>query len=268
MKISSNILALTTVNNLNKANNSAGKAMERLSSGLKINSASDNPAGYALSTKLNTQTKGLNQANQNTMDAISLIQTAEGAMNEIHSILNKLRELTVQGANGTLSDDDKLSVQNEIDALIGEVNSITEATEYNTMGLLTTTEDIIIQTGANSSQAIVIKQKDINVGETLEILKDLNLDDVDAITKVDQAIQKTSELRGKMGAYQNNFEHIVNNLGENKDNLTESLSRIQDADMAEEMANYTQYNVIAQAGIAMLSQANQRPQQVLQLLNS
>ena len=197
-----------------------------------------------------------------------MIQTAEGAMNEIHSILNKLRELTVQGANDTYSDEDKESIQNEMNALIAEIGTITESTEYNTMGLLNAEEDIIIQTGANYSQAIVIQQEDINVSEILKTLQGLQVGDENAISTVDKAIGQTSILRGKMGAYQNNFEHITNNLDENELNLTESVSRIEDADMAEEMANYAQYNVIAQAAMAMLAQANQQPQQVLQLLNA
>ncbi len=268
MKISSNITAMMTIASLNKANNSAGAAMQRLSSGLKINSAKDNPAGLAIANKLDIQVQGLSQANDNAMDGISLIQTAEGALNEVHAMLNRIKEISVQGVNGTLTDDDREKSQLEIDALVGEIKKIGEETEFNKINVLNTDENIMIQVGANANQSILISGQDINLNQTNDIIKDLNLKDQDILSKIDEAIAMTSKIRGTLGSHQNRLEHTVANLGVSEENMTSSLSRIQDADMAEEMTKYTQYNVISQSGIAMLAQANQRPQQVLQLLNA
>ena len=280
MKISSNITAMMTVTNMNIANNSAAKVMERLSSGLKINSAKDNPAGLAIAHKLSTQAKGLSQASDNVMNGISMIQTAEGAMNEVHSILNRMKELTVQGLNETLTESDRGNIQVEMDELIEEIKTIQKNTEFNQTNMLNMESNIMIQTGANSSQVLTIKGEDINLSQTIKVIdwsksedeldeaSENNLDYNEMLTRVDEAIQITSTIRGKLGAYQNRLEHTATNLGVSEENTIASLSRIEDADMAEEMTNYTQYNVISQAGIAMLAQANQRPQQVLQLLNS
>ena len=280
MKVSSNITAMMTVTNMNIANNSAAKVMERLSSGLKINSAKDNPAGLAIANKLSTQVKGLSQASDNVMNGISMIQTAEGAMNEVHSMLNRMKELTVQGLNETLTESDRDNIQLEMDELIEEIKTIQKNTEFNQTNMLNMESNIMIQTGANASQALTINGSDINLDQTIEIIDGLKFEDElndanqnnpdykDMLTRVDEAIQMTSSIRGKLGAYQNRLEHTATNLGVSEENTTASLSRIEDADMAEEMTNYTQYNVISQAGIAMLAQANQRPQQVLQILNS
>lgn len=268
MKISSNITAMMITANMGKANNSAGKAMERLSSGLRINSAADNPAGLALSNKLDKQAKGLNQANRNAMDGISLVQTAEGALDEVHSMLNRLKEVAVQGLNDTLSESDLEKIQQEVDQLISEIKTISERTEFNGISLLNNDEKIILQTGANAFEVLEINGKDINLKQVTNDIETLSFKDKDILEKVDQAIEKTSAIRGQLGAFQNRLEHTVTNLGVSEENTISSLSRIADADMAEEMTSYTQYNVISQASIAMLSQANQRPQQVLQLLNS
>lgn len=270
MKISSNIVALMTVTNMGKAQNSASKAMERLSSGLKINSAKDNPTGLAISNKLNTQVVGLRQANDNAMNGISLIQTAEGALNEVHSMLNRIRDLTVQGVNGTLTTDDREKIQIEIDELMKEIEATGQNTEFNKKNILDMDDEIQIQIGANSNQVLMIDGSEIKVENIMNEIANLSLenDGDNALTKIDNAVEVTSRIRATLGATQNRLEHITINLGTSEENTTASLSRVQDADMAEEMTNYTQYNVISQAGIAMLAQANQRPQQVLQLLNS
>lgn len=280
MKISSNITAMMTVGHMNNANTKAAQTMQRLSSGLKINSAKDNPAGMAIARKLSAQVKGLNQAKDNAMNGISMIQTAEGAMNEVHAMLNRMRELTVQGLNDSVNEADRQHIQDEINQLTEEIKQIQTNTEFNKIPILSSDEDIMIQTGANTSQAMQISGKDINLNQTIDLIEDLSfekefdpLHKVDPdykgmLTSVDEAIAQTSTIRGKLGAYQNRLEHTVTNLGVSEENMTASLSTIEDADMAEEMTTYTQYNVIAQAGIAMLAQANQRPQQVLQLLNT
>ena len=284
MKISSNIVASMTVANLNAANKKASTAMERLSSGLKINSAKDNPAGLAISNKLQTQIEGLSQANSNAMDGISLAQTAEGALNEVHSMLNRMRELAVQVKNGTLQADDKEKIQQEMDALKEEIEGIGKNTQFNGKDILNLPAGTVVPIqigmksginadGSRNGNILAMDADKINMKENVikalepDPTQPLSVDDDDLLTKIDNAVSATSEMRGYLGACQNRLEHTVANLDVGEENITASLARIYDADMAEEMTNYTQYNVIAQSGIAMLAQANQRPQQVLQLLN-
>lgn len=266
MRINHNIPALRTLNQLDKVNKKTADTMERLSSGLRINSAADDAAGMAISNKMDAQIKGLQQANRNTMDGISLIQTAEGALNEVHAILQRTRELSVQAANGTNSEDDIDAIQLEIDELLKEIDRIASDTEFNTKPLLSDgVTNITLQIGANSGQVVEVSLKCMNT-DALGI-STLDIKDADAtIEALDKAINEVSQQRGVFGAAQNRLEHTVNNLGVSEENLTSSLSRIQDADMAAEMAQFTQQNVLSQAANAMLAQANQRPQQVLQLL--
>ena len=410
MKISSNITAMMIVGNMGKASKKSTTAMERLSSGMKINAAKDNPAGWAISNKLDVQSQGLNRANQNSMDAISLVQTTEGALNEIHDMLNRIRELSVQSINDSNTTSDRVNIQSEIDELISEISTISERTDFNGIKLLDSDEKVMIQTGANAYEAMEISGKDTKLDDVRAILSDYSvmknkdsetvgkiidaikaaepvedeyvslinsvledeatadkltpikkivdnynfdgskpgleslLNDIKSSTsetevknkimdynntnnsslfntikdiidgsnekdnelvkeisdalnatgdkiglikdilnkpepneqdtldnllnKVDRAVENVSKIRGILGAYQNRLEHTVANLDTSEENTIASLSRIQDADMAEEMSEYTLQNVIAQAGNAMLAQANQRPQQVLQLLNS
>ena len=410
MKISSNITAMMIVGNMDKASKKSTTAMERLSSGMKINAAKDNPAGWAISNKLDVQSQGLNRANQNSMDAISLVQTTEGALNEIHDMLNRIRELSVQSINDSNTKSDRVNIQSEIDELISEISTISERTDFNGIKLLDSDEKVMIQTGANAYESMEISGKDTKLDDVRAILSDYSvmknkdsetvgkivdaikaaepvedkyvslinyaledeitadkltpikkiidnynfdgskpeleslLNDIKSSTsetevknkimdynntnnsslfntikgiidgsnekdnelvkeisdalnttgdkinlikdilnkpepneqdtldnllnKVDRAIENVSKIRGVLGAYQNRLEHTVANLGTSEENTIASLSRIQDADMAEEMSEYTLQNVIAQSGNAMLAQANQRPQQVLQLLNS
>lgn len=280
MKVSSNITAMMTVANMNKANNSAATVMERLSSGLRINSAKDNPAGLAIAHKLSTQVKGLNQASDNIMNGISMIQTAEGAMNEVHSILNRMKELAVQGSNDTLDEEDRKNIHLEMDQLVKEIKNMQENTDFNNTKVLDIKSNIMIQTGAGPNQSLQIEGSKININEVIDVvdkyeLKDGETSESSGIFKdgtilddIDDAIEKTSKIRSRLGAYQNRLEYAATNVEVHEENTIASLSRIEDADMAEEMTNYTQQNVISQAGIAMLAQANQRPQQVLQLLNS
>lgn len=435
MRINHNIPALQTLNQLEKVNKKTADSMERLSSGLRINNASDDAAGMAISNKMDAQIKGLQQANRNTMDGISMIQTAEGALNEVHAILQRTRELTVQAANGTNSEGDVEQIQLEINQLVSEINRIGEQTEFNTKPLLngkelgdsgllgagglveliggsdttaastTVTLPNAIPPGTmaemiedlngtgitidgvtvefynsdegnyrgsgvgidlkgvdnkaklakamvtelskpgilpntiisesrgnggnvngftltakeNGSEGNYITIKDggsvntttmlqvgANKGQTMDVqLGDMRADALGltgqagqlgfgnennvsdgktndytsaaisvigkenanhALIVMDKAINKVSTQRASFGASQNRLEHTVNNLGVSAENLTASLSRIQDADIAAEMATFTQQNVLSQAATAMLAQANQRPQQVLQLL--
>lgn len=268
MKINQNMSALITINSLNKSNNAAAKAMERLSSGLKINSAKDDAAGLAIANKLDTQNRGLNQASRNAMDGISMVQTAEGALNEVSDMLVRLKELVTQGGNGTYDDVDKKSIQLEMDSLIEEINAIQDGTNFNGQGLLNGNSNLILQIGANKDENLVIDGESINLYHTTRHINGLKADDVGAQKRIEEAIKETATIRGRLGAYQNRLEHTAANLDVSEENMTAALSRIQDADMAEEMTSYTQYNVLTQAANAMLAQANQRPQQVLQLLNA
>ena len=268
MKIRQNIPALLTINALNNGENAASKAMQRLSSGLKINSSKDDAAGFAIANKLDTQVRGLNQANRNAMDGISMIQTAEGALNEVSDMLTRLKELATQGQNGTYDDVDRANVQMEMDSLIDEINSIRRNTEFNGQNLLNGTKQLMVQIGANQNEVLAINAEEINLYKVTDCINGIKVEDNDIQDKIDKAIKANSSIRGRLGAYQNRLEHTSTNLGVSEENMTSALSRIQDADMAEEMTTYTQYNVITQAANAMLAQANQRPQQVLQLLNA
>lgn len=268
MKINSNMAATYTIANLNKANNSASQVMKRLSSGLKITSAKDNPAALAIANKLHAQVQGLSQANRNAMDGISLVQTAEGALNEVSDMLTRLKELATQGLNGTYSSASKEAINAEITALTDEIKNIQNTTTFNKFNIFNSSEDIMLQIGANAHQTMVMESDKVNLDGLVQSLEGLNTDTPNIEAKVDQAIHNTSTIRSYLGAYQNRLEHTTANLGVSEENTTASLSRIEDADMAEEMTNYTQYNILSQSGIAILAQANQRPQQVLQLLNS
>lgn len=286
MKINYNIPALKTLNQLNKVNDKGTKAMQRLSSGLKIISAADDGAGMAIANKLDAQVKALQQANRNAMDGISMLQTAEGACNEVHAMLQRIRELTVQAANGTNAPEDTANIEKEVGELIKEMRAIQDRTEFNQKKLLAGSENqYMFQVGANANEMIKVDGEDMNLDSMLQKLTgetDLTVIDEDtftyrfnlsskeeatkALARVEEAVEEVSNIRGKIGAYQNRLEHTVNSLGVSEENMTGSLSRIQDADMALEMASYTQYNILSQAATSMLAQANQRPQQVLQLL--
>ncbi|WP_054742738.1 flagellin N-terminal helical domain-containing protein [Cellulosilyticum ruminicola] len=268
MKINQNMSALITINALNKNENAASKAMQRLSSGLRINSAKDNAAGLAIANKLDTQARGLKQASRNAMDGISLVQTAEGALNEVSDMLVRLKELVTQAGNGTFMDVDKEAIQAEMDSLIEEINAIQEKTEFNEQKILSGNGNLVIQIGANADENMMIDGEKINLYHTTKYINGLKVDDIDGQKRVEVAIVETARIRGYLGAYQNRLEHTTANLDVSEENMTSAFSRIKDADMAEEMTSYTQYNVLVQAANAMLAQANQRPQQVLQLLNA
>ena len=275
MKINSNIPAMHLITNMNKADSAASTAMQRLSSGIRINSAADDAAGLAISRKLDLQVSGLRQANRNTMDGISMIQTAEGTMGEVHSILQRARELTVQAANGNYTPEQRENIQIEIDQLTDQVKKFQSDTQFNKKRLLDGSQDeFILQTGANKSENIVIDGSKMNLDniikqmETIDVAHGAPEDITKNLSTRDAAITETSNMRAYLGACQNRLEQTSQNLSVSEENMTASLSRIYDADMAEEMTNYTQNNVLSQAATSMLAQANQRPQQVLQLLNS
>jgi flagellin len=351
MRINNNLMAINTHRQLGITNTAGAKSMEKLSSGYRINRAGDDAAGLSISEKMRAQIRGLTMASKNAQDGISLIQTAEGALNESHSILQRMRELAVQAANDTNVEIDRESLQAEIDQLAQELTRIAENTEFNTQKLLDGTfEEAKFHIGANSEQNIslsignmdadtlavgqkietasesgthTIKQpgstgatiatfysagKTINIGTgsaTLELESSgyyvlqkntggttigvelflaadsaydggltmtfgINISTQaaadSAITTINNALEQVSAERSKLGAYQNRLEHTINNLDNVAENLQASESRIRDVDMAKEMMEFTRQNILQQAATAMLAQANQAPQSVLQLL--
>ena len=271
-------MALNTHRQLTQGTNIAGKNMERLSSGLRINRAGDDAAGLAISEKMRNQIRGMEQAQRNAQDGISLIQTAEGALNETHAMLQRMAELYTQAANETLEPQDAEKIQAEIEQLTAQIDDIANQTKFNTKNLLNgTTSGITLQVGANAGETITLKLtnnttsglgltgtsglKSLTSGVT-----DLNATASANLTIIQKAINTVSENRSNLGAVQNRLEHTINNLGTSAENLTAAESRIRDVDMAKEMMEFTKNNILTQASQAMLAQANQYPQGVLQLL--
>jgi len=245
--------------------------MEKLSSGLRINKAADDAAGLSISEKMRGQIRGLEQASKNAQDGISLIQTAEGALSETHDILQRMRELAVQGANDTNADEDRVAIKDELDQLSAEIDRIASDTEFNTANLLKQDSTVQIQTGANSANTTIdIELKDMTATtlgvDTASLLVDNNASANSTIDAVQGAIDQVSAFRSKLGATQNRLDHSINNLNTSSENLTAAESRIRDVDMAKEMMEQTKNSILAQASQAMLAQANQLPQGVLQLL--
>ncbi|MBB4823627.1 flagellin [Sporosarcina luteola] len=319
MRINHNIAALNTHRQLGANNTQASKNLEKLSSGLKINRAGDDAAGLAISEKMRGQIRGLDMAQKNAQDGISLIQTAEGALNETHAILQRMRELATQAANDTNVTSDRSEIQKEINSLTSEINRIANTTEFNTQKLMSGAGGAkftaTFQIGANNGQAMEIEiykmdatalglqgttsgsphavgasttglgvkqgadtvanatyrgsgvnngTSSTSVGGGLDISTHEKA--TAAIEAIDQALETVSAQRSSLGAFQNRLEHTINNLGTSSENLTAAESRIRDVDMAKEMMEFTKNNILTQAAQAMLAQANQQPQGVLQLL--
>lgn len=273
MRINNNISAMNTYSKLTTAQSAQSKSLEKLSSGLRINRAGDDAAGLAISEKMRGQIKGLNQAARNSQDAISMIQTGEGALSETHSILQRMRELAVQSSNDTNTADDRAQIQLETADLILEIDRIATTTEFNTQHLLDATGGtagtFTFQIGANDGQTLDVAFADMQAAALTVDGIDLGVDSATstaAITTIDAAIKKVSDERSNLGAKQNRLEHTINNLNASSENLTAAESRVRDVDMAKEMMEFTKNNILNQAATAMLAQANQMPQGVLQLL--
>ena len=269
MRIQHNISALNTHRNLTFNNTEAGKNLEKLSSGYKVNRAGDDAAGLAISEKMRGQIRGLDMATKNAQDSISLIQTAEGALNETHAILQRMRELAVQSSNDTNVTSDRKALQEEVNALSAEITRIATNTEFNTQKLLSggfSAKKFHI--GANKDQAIslTIDKMDAKTLAVSNISISSQGGANTAISTINQALETVSTERSKLGAVQNRLEHTINNLGATSENLTAAESRIRDTDMAKEMMGFTKNNILMQAAQSMLAQANQQPQGVLQLL--
>lgn len=271
MIINNNIPALNTHRQLGINQNAMQSSMEKLSSGLRINRAGDDAAGLAISEKMRAQIRGLDQASRNAADGISMIQTGEGALQETHSILQRMRELAVQSANDTNVEVDRNELQKEVAQLIEEIDRIANNTEFNTQTLFNgdlAESGVTFHIGANEGQNIEVTFADMTTtGLEVSDIDISNQESADAaITTINDAIEKVSAERSKLGAVQNRLEHTISNLDNSSENLSAAESRIRDVDMAKEMMEMTRANILSQASQSMLAQANQMPQSVLQLL--
>jgi flagellin len=287
MIVNHNLNAMNAHRQLGINATNLAKNTEKLSSGQRINRAADDAAGLAISETMRNQIKGLSQASRNSQDGISLIQTAEGALQETHEMLKRMRELTVQGSNGTYSSTDREKIAQELRQLTQEINDITDRTEFNGKKLLNgslsvdTGQTMLLQVGANQSQVIDFNIKAMtidslaglqNVSMTIVGLMSGTANQVSqassaaAISYIDKAIKAVSNERAKLGSVQNRLEHTIKNLNVAAENLQASEARIRDTDMAKEMMEFTKTNVLNQAAQSMISQANQLPNQVLSLL--
>ena len=266
--INTNVSALRAQNSSRLAQESLGQAMDRLSSGKRINSAKDDAAGLAIATRMDAQVRGLTQATRNANDGISLAQTAEGAMGEVSNILVRMRELSVEAANGTAATSDRTAIQTEVTQLIGQINDIAGRTDFNGTNLLDAAGTFKIQTGVNSGETVDISFTSMNA-------TGLGVDSVDmstaagassAMALISTAIDTVATQRANAGAAQSRLEATVNNLTSTTTNLTEAKSRIEDADFSTESTHLATAQILSQASTAMLAQANQSQQGVMKLL--
>jgi flagellin len=269
LRIQTNIEAMDAHRNLVNTSNQLSQSMERLSSGYRINKAADDAAGLAISEKLAAQVSGLGQATSNAQDAVSLVQTADGSMNEVQSMLQRVRDLAVQYNNGTLSASDKAAITNEVAQLCNEIERIGSQTKFNDIPLLSGGTTITFQVGADDGETVSVSGLNLfGASSSYDINSSIFNFSGSTITiaAIDTAIDNVSEARSTFGAVQNRLQHTLNNLATYQENLSASESQIKDVDMAAEMVNFTKLQVLSQAGTSMLSQANQSQQSVLKLL--
>ena len=271
MVVQHNLSAMNTNRQMRTVTSALSKSTEKLSSGYRINRAADDAAGLSISEKMRSQIRGLNKASSNAEDGISLIQVAEGALNESHSILQRMNELATQAANDTNTSSDRSAIQQELTQLTSELDRIYSTTQFNTMNLLD--GDFTgksLQVGALSGQVISVSIKSMKasaLGIGYNAIKvSSNAVAGQSMSLIQKAINRVSEERSKLGAIQNRLEHTINNLDTTSENTSAAESRIRDTDMATEMVEYSKNNILAQAGQSMLSQANQQTQGVLSLL--
>ena len=269
MVVQHNLSAMNTNRQMGIVTDSLQKSTEKLSSGYKINRAADDAAGLSISEKMRAQIRGLDKASDNAQDGISLIQVAEGALNETHSILQRMNELATQAANDTNTSTDRTAIKAEIDQLTSEINRIQSTTQFNTQNLLDgkfTSKNL--QVGSLKGQVIQISISNMNAS-TLGVsglTVSANSTAGTSMSKIQAAIDKVSKQRSNLGALQNRLEHTINNLDTTSENTSAAESRIRDTDMADEMVQYSKNNILSQAGNSMLAQANQQTQGVLSLL--
>ena len=264
LTINTNLEAMNASRNLNSTENMLSGTMERLSSGLRVNTAADDVAGYAISQSLQSQVNGLNQAGQNIQDAVALAQTAQGALNNINTMLQRVRELGVEYANGTTSTEDQEAISAESEQLVEEIKRVGETTQFNGVNLLNSTEEIKFQVGANDKETIGVKS--VELFKEIEKIKGVLAGGKEPLKEIDESIAKVSTLAGEFGSVQNRIQFTQSNLEVYSQNLTSAVSAITDVNMATEMTNFTKDQVLQQAGVAILAQANQIPTAVLKLV--
>ena len=268
MVVQHNLSAMNTNRQMGTITSSLQKSTEKLSSGYRINRAGDDAAGLSISEKMRSQIRGLNKASSNAQDGISLIQVAEGALNETHSILQRMNELATQAASDTNTSVDRTAISAEMDQLTSEINRIQSTTQFNTMNLLDGSFKGDLQVGSLKGQTISISISKMNAASIgvsgLKVTS--NASAGTAMSSIQKAIESVSTQRSKLGAIQNRLEHTINNLDTTSENTQAAESRIRDTDMASEMVEYSKNNILQQAGQSMLAQANQQNQGVLSLL--
>lgn len=272
MQIATNVSALNAYRNLSNTQNDLSKSLEKLSSGLRINRAADDAAGLSISEGLKAQASGYAVAARNAQDGISVIQTAEGALTEVQDILQRVRDLAVQGANGSNNEDSRTAIETEITALGEELTRVAEATNFNGIKLLNADNaSLTFHVGAGSEATedqIEVTLTDFSgLGATIAALKVTDAGvAATSIAAIDEEIKNVSAARSGLGAAQNRLESTINSLNVGQENITAANSRIRDTDMASEMVKFTASNILSQAGVSMLSQANQSTQGILKLL--
>ena len=279
LSILTNTTAMQTQIGLNKSSNAVSQAMQRLSSGLRINSAADDAAGYAIAQGLTAQVNGLQQASQNVSDATSMVQTADAALNNVQGMLQRISELAVQYKNGDLSSQDQTDIQSEVDQLTSEINRQQNTSQFNGISLLdgnaNSGANVVFQVGSGASDTLSVSFASVegnltagfcwsNVSNAASHVFDLS--STTALTDVNTAINNISSMAANLGAVQNRLQYTSNAISVTQENMSSSLSNIQDVNMATEMTTMTQQQVLQQAGTAMLAQANSQPQLVLKLI--
>ena len=272
LRINQNIAAMNAYRQVTTTDGQLSRSLEKLSSGFRINRAADDAAGLSISEGLRSQVGGFKVAIRNAQDGVSLIQTAEGALTEVHSLLQRVRDLAVQASNGTSDQAAREAAQSEVDQALAEIDRIAQATVYGSKSLLdggstgVSTFTFHVGAGTQAFNQVAVAVSAMTTAALTINTVDVVGNSLTAIQAVDDAIKAVSAQRSSLGAFQNRLEHTVSNLGVAVENLSASESRIRDTDMAEEMVQFTRSQILAQAGTAMLAQANQLPQSVLQLL--
>ena len=265
LRINTNVEAYNAHRNLASTESKLATSMERLSSGYRINRAADDAAGLAISERLKSQIGGLDQAQRNAQDAVSLVQTAEGSLDQVHAMLQRIRDLAVEYKNGTLSTTDQQSIQSEVNQLASEIERIGASATFNGISLLSNATTLNFQVGSNDQQTISVST--ISLGSTLgTAFYSLSASGTSDISEIDSAINAVSATRSDFGAIENRLNYTLDNAAIYEENLTASESRVRDVDMASEMVNFTKLQILQQAGTSMLAQANTSSQGVLSLL--
>lgn len=268
LRINTNVAALNTARVLRRSTEGLNRSLERLSSGLRINRAADDAAGLAIAEGFRSVVRGSQVSQRNAQDGVSLVQTAEGALSETTNILQRIRELAVQAANGTQSTDNRAALNNEVQQLLAQIDDIAEDTEFNGIRVLSSAQTITLQTGAFASQVLAISVSGARTGDlrvSTVAISSVTLA-VSAISTIDLAIRSVNTLRSTLGAFQNRLEFTINTLAIQEENSSSSESAIRDADIAQETIGFTRNQILVSAGTSVLAQANIVPQTALQLL--